>query len=91
MLLPDGTYTGLAHERSNAGLPAPKTTGYYLQADTEKLTYKATRTSWAVTLGSGTPLSWPAGGSGTRPRFDLQSTTKVWTVTLNLTAAGNKI
>jgi hypothetical protein len=89
---PDGTYTGLLLQtgESNAGLPAPKTAGYYLmEADTEKLTYKATRTSWAVT-GSGTPLSWPAGPDGTAGQdHDLtyNPTTKVWTVTLNLTAA----
>lgn len=83
-----GTAPGtIAASGANFKIPAG---GYYLmEVDTEKLTYKATRTSWAVT-GSGTPLSWPAGPDGT-PGQDhdmaYNPTTKVWTVTLNLTAA----
>ncbi|MFT5252476.1 MAG: hypothetical protein ACI87N_001486 [Flavobacteriales bacterium] len=88
---PDGSFTGLLLQtgESNAGLPAPKLGGYYLmEADTKDLKYKATRTSWAVT-GSGTPLSWPAGPDGTPGQdhdMTYNPTTKVWTVTLNLTA-----
>ena len=77
----------LALTGSNFKIPAG---GYYqIVADTEKLTYKATPTAWAVT-GSGTPLSWPAGPDGTPGQdhdMTYNPTTKVWTVTLNLTAA----
>lgn len=90
---PDGTYTGLLLQtgESNAGLPTPKTAGYYLiEADTQKLTYKATLATWSVT-GSGTPLGWPANGTegvaGNDHDMTYNPTTKVWTVTLNLTAA----
>lgn len=72
-----------------ANLKIPAAGYYQIVVDTEKLTYKATATSWAVT-GSGTPLSWPAGPDGTPGQdhdMTYNKTTKVWTVTLNLTAA----
>ncbi|MFV8336353.1 SusE domain-containing protein [Flavobacterium sp. RSP29] len=83
-----GTAPGtIALSGPNFKIPA---SGYYkIEADTEKLTYKATATSWSVT-GSGTPLSWPAGPdktSGQDHDMLYNPTTKVWTVTLNLTAA----
>jgi hypothetical protein len=84
---PDGTFTGLLLQtgESNAGLPAPKVAGYYkMDVDTEKLTYKATATSWAVT-GSGTPNGWPDNGVQDH-NMVYNKTTKVWTVTLNLSA-----
>jgi hypothetical protein len=46
---PDGTYTGLLLQtgESNAGLPAPKSAGYYyFKADTAALTYSAVCTAW---------------------------------------------
>jgi hypothetical protein len=76
----------IATSGDNLKIPAA---GYYrMEVDTEKLTYKATATSWAVT-GSGTPLSWPGGPDGTPGQdhdMTYNKTTKVWTVTLNLKA-----
>jgi hypothetical protein len=72
----------LALTGANLKIPAA---GYYLiVADTEKLTYKATATSWAVT-GSGTPNGWPDNGVQDH-NMTYSKTTKVWTVTLNLSA-----
>jgi hypothetical protein len=63
--------------------------GYYrIEVDTEKLTYKATPVIWSVT-GSGTPLGWPSGPDGTSGQdhdMTYNPTTKVWSITLNLTA-----
>lgn len=63
--------------------------GYFrFEVDTEKLTYKATPVIWSVT-GSGTPLGWPSGPDGTSGQdhdMTYNPTTKVWTITLNLTA-----
>jgi hypothetical protein len=84
---PDGTYTGLLLQtgESNAGLPAPKSAGYYyFKADTAALTYSAVATAWAVT-GSGTPNGWPDNGVQDH-NMTYNKTTKVWTVTLNLSA-----
>jgi hypothetical protein len=84
---PDGTFTGLLLQtgESNAGLPAPKTAGYYkINADTKALTYSVVATRWAVT-GSGTPNGWPDNGVQDHD-LTYNKTTKVWTVTLNLSA-----
>lgn len=84
---PDGTFTGLLLQtgESNAGLPAPKAAGYYkINADTAALTYSVTATAWAVT-GSGTPNGWPDNGVQDH-NLTYNKTTKVWTVTLNLSA-----
>lgn len=84
---PDGTFTGLLLQtgESNAGLPAPKAAGYYkMNVDTETLTYSVTATSWAVT-GSGTPNGWPDNGVQDH-NMTYDKTTKVWTITLNLSA-----
>jgi hypothetical protein len=84
---PDGTFTGLLLQtgESNAGLPAPKVAGYYkMNVDTTTLTYSATATSWAVT-GSGTPNGWPDNGVQDH-NMTYNKATKVWTITLNLSA-----
>jgi hypothetical protein len=84
---PDGTFTGVLLQtgESNAGLPAPKMAGYYkMNVDTEALTYNVTATSWAVT-GSGTPNGWPDNGVQDHD-MTYNKTTKVWTVTLDLSA-----
>ena len=81
------TANTLSGEGSDIEIPAA---GYYrIEADTEKLTYKATLASWSVT-GSGTLLGWPSGPDGTAGQdYDMtyDPTTKVWSVTLDLTAA----
>ena len=79
-----GTAPGtIALSGPNFKIPA---SGYYkIEVDTEKLTYKATATSWAVT-GSGTPNGWPDNGVQDH-NMTYNPTTKVWTVTLNLSAA----
>jgi len=56
------------------------TAGYYqIVVDTEKLTYKATATVWGI-IGDGTPGGWDNSTAMT-----YNKTTKVWTLTANLT------
>jgi starch-binding outer membrane protein SusE/F len=66
---------------------AMATAGYYLiKADTDptKLTYSTTKTDWGI-IGDATPGGW---GSSTPMAYD--SAKKVWTVTVDLTAAAFK-
>lgn len=67
----------LALTGPNLKIPAA---GYYLiVADTEKLTYKATATAWGI-IGDGTPAGWDNSTAMT-----YNKTTKVWTLTADLT------
>ena len=67
----------LALTGPNLKIPAA---GYYLiVADTEKLTYTATPTVWGI-IGDATPGGWD---NSTAMTYD--KTTKVWTLTANLT------
>lgn len=67
----------LALTGDNLIIPAA---GYYqIVVDTEKLTYKATATTWGI-IGDGTPGGWDA---STAMTYDKD--TKVWTVTADLT------
>lgn len=67
----------LALTGPNLKIPAA---GYYLlEVDTEKLTYKATPTVWGI-IGDATPGGWD---NSTAMTYD--KTTKVWTITANLT------
>lgn len=67
----------LALTGPNLKIPAA---GYYLiVADTEKLTYKVTATAWGI-IGDGTPGGWDNSTAMT-----YNKTTKVWTLTANLT------
>ncbi len=80
---PDGTNTGLLLQTGgfNAGLPSPKTAGYYhIKVDTDpaKLTYSATRTTWGI-IGNGTPGGWDLDTPMT-----YSPTTKTWTVIATL-------
>ena len=62
---------------ANFKIPAA---GYYqIVVDTEKLTYKATATVWGI-IGDGTPGGWDNSTAMT-----YNKTTKVWTLTANLT------
>ncbi len=73
----DGTFTGKLVEKDEKNVTVPA--GYYLiNADTKLLTYKETLTVWGV-IGDATG-SW----DNSTP-MTYNSTTKVWTVTLNLT------
>ncbi|MFT7335205.1 MAG: hypothetical protein ACI9M1_001107 [Porticoccaceae bacterium] len=67
----------IAASGDNLKIPAA---GYYqIVVDTEKLTYKATATTWGI-IGDGTPGSWD---NSTAMSYDKN--TKVWTVTADLT------
>jgi hypothetical protein len=67
----------IATSGDNLKIPAA---GYYqIVVDTEKLTYKATATTWGI-IGDGTPGSWD---NSTAMSYDKN--TKVWTVTADLT------
>lgn len=67
----------LALTGANLKIPAA---GYYqIVVDTEKLTYKATATAWGI-IGDATPGGWDNSTAMT-----YNKTTKVWTLTANLT------
>lgn len=67
----------LALTGPNLKIPAA---GYYLiKVDTEKLTYEAIPTTWGI-IGDGTPGGWDNSTAMT-----YNKTTKVWTLTANLT------
>jgi hypothetical protein len=67
----------IATSGDNLKIPAA---GYYkINVDTEKLTYTAVATAWGI-IGDGTPGSWDNSTAMT-----YNKTTKVWTVTANLT------
>ncbi|MFE3847281.1 SusE domain-containing protein [Flavobacterium sp. LB3P45] len=69
----------LALTGANLKIPAA---GYYqIVVDTEKLTYKATATSWGI-IGSAT-----AGGWDNSTAMTYNKTTKLWSVTATLTGA----
>lgn len=89
----DGTFdwgtTDWGDDKSNTGKlletgegNCTATSGYYLvKADTGKLTYSATLIStWGI-IGDGTPGDW-----STSTPMTYNATTKVWTVTVTLTA-----
>ncbi|SKB38616.1 SusE outer membrane protein [Salegentibacter holothuriorum] len=78
----NGVYTGvlLQEEESNAGTPDGKGGYYFVEADTEKMTYDLTETNWGI-IGNATPTGWD---SDTDMVYD--PVTKVWSITLDLTA-----
>ena len=77
----DGDYTEtLASPGVNAGTPDGTAGYYWVKADTEALTYSATKTSWGV-IGNATPTGWD---SDTDMVYDAEN--KIWTLTLDLTA-----
>lgn len=77
----DNSFSGKLLEANEKNCNAT-TAGYYrIEADTQKLTYKATLIStWGI-IGDGTAGSW----DNSTP-MTYNATTKVWTVTANLTA-----
>ncbi|MDD5149935.1 MAG: SusE domain-containing protein [Flavobacterium sp.] len=73
----DGTFSGVL--KSPGGGNCDAATGYYLlKADTDKLTYSATKTTWAI-IGNGT-----AGGWSTDTPMTYDAASKTWTVTATL-------
>jgi hypothetical protein len=64
-----------------ANLKIPAAGYYQITVDTEKLTYKATATSWGI-IGSAT-----AGGWDNSTAMTYNKTTKLWSVTATLTGA----
>lgn len=85
----DGSFTGVLVDIADESNCNAEVAGYYfVQADTNELTYSATMYNWAVT-GSATPLGWPAGPDGTIGQdqdMTYDPVSKTWTITLNLTA-----
>ena len=85
----DGSFTGVLVDIADESNCNAEVAGYYfVQADTNELTYSATMYNWAVT-GSATPLGWPAGPDGTIGQdqdMTYDPISKTWTITLNLTA-----
>lgn len=84
----DGTFTGILVEDDEVNCMADAGY-YYVQVDTDALTYSETMySSWAVT-GSATPLGWPAGPDGTTGQdhdMTYDSLTQTWRVELFLTS-----
>jgi hypothetical protein len=66
---------------SGANLKIPAAGYYRMEVDTEKLTYKATATSWGI-IGSAT-----AGGWDNSTAMTYNKTTKLWSVIATLTGA----
>jgi hypothetical protein len=74
--------TGLDGTLDAGGSDIPATTGYYkMNVNLNNLTYSVTKTDWGL-IGDATPGGWD---NDTNMTYDKD--TKVWTVTLNLTAA----
>lgn len=61
---------------------------FYVKANTTTNTYSIQATSWAIT-GSATPAGWPDGGVQDT-NMTYNSTTKMWEITIALTAGGNE-
>ncbi len=75
----DGSFTGILVESDESNCTA--TEGYYfLNADTDALTYSATMYSWGL-IGSATPNNWDSDQD-----MEYDSDTKTWRITLYLTA-----
>ncbi len=76
----DGTFTGVLVADDESNCDATVAGHYYLSVDTEALTYTATMYDWGL-IGDATPGGWDA---DTNMTYD--STTGLWSVTLDLTA-----
>jgi hypothetical protein len=76
----DGSFSGILTEDGEVNVPA--TPGYYyLQVDTENLTYSAAQyTNWGL-IGSGTPTGWDSDNDMT---YDPE--TQTFSITIDLTA-----
>jgi hypothetical protein len=76
----DGTFTGVLVEDGESNITATITGHYFVQADTDALTYSETLYNWGL-IGSATPDNWDSDQDMT---YDADSNT--WTITLDLTA-----
>ena len=76
----DGTFTGILVEEGESDIDATTPGYYFIQADTDALTYSETLYNWGL-IGSGTPDNWDSDQDMT---YDADSNT--WTITLDLTA-----
>ncbi len=76
----DGSFSGVLVEDGESNVPA--TPGYYyLQVDTENLTYSANQyTNWGL-IGSGTPTGWDSDNDMT-----YDAATQTFSITIDLTA-----
>jgi starch-binding outer membrane protein SusE/F len=76
----DGSYTEVLKQDGEVNAGTPDGTGgyFYVQANTEDLTYSLQETNWGV-IGDATPTLWD---SDTDMTYDAEN--KVWTVTLDL-------
>ncbi|MFD1062999.1 SusE domain-containing protein [Winogradskyella litorisediminis] len=83
----DGTFSGTLIQEGESNIQIGTGAGYYyIQADTDALTYSAQRTSWAIT-GSATPAGWPDNGVMDQD-MTYNETTSKWEITIALDAAG---
>lgn len=83
----DGTFSGTLIQEGESNIQIGTGVGYYyIQADTEGLTYSAQNTSWAIT-GSATPLGWPDNGIMDQD-MTFNVDTEKWEITIMLDAAG---
>ena len=76
----DNTFTGMLIADDEVNCNAATAGHYFIQADTDLLTYSETMYSWGL-IGSGTPDNWDSDQDMT---YDAVS--KIWTITLDLTA-----
>jgi len=76
----DGTDTGKLLEEDEVNIPVTVAGYYFIQADTDALTYSETLYDWGI-IGSATPDNWDSDQDMT---YDPVSNT--WTITLDLSA-----
>ncbi len=74
----DGTFTGKLKENAADNCNASVAGYYYVQADTDKLTYKETAVSWGV-IGAATPTGWDSDTN-----LNYNAVTKTLEVDINL-------
>lgn len=82
----NGGYTEVIEqeEESNAGTPDGTGGYYYVQVDTEALTYSLLKTDWGI-IGEATPTGWEA---DTNMTYNAEQ--KVWEINIDLTAGAFK-
>lgn len=91
----NGSYTEMLIQDGgvDCGLPSGSPAGYYFVkadlTDENDLSYSVEPAEWAI-VGGATPLGWPAGGTEGQPGNDHDMTynpdTRVWEITINLSA-----
>ncbi len=85
----DNTFSGTLIQEGESNITIGTGAGvYYIQADTEQLTYSAQNVVWAIT-GAATPAGWPAGNEDQGQDMTFNATTGKWEITIALTG-GNE-